>query len=437
MLKISIISPKVSMSVIKNVIEKNEFNCKFYVYTYDKLEEIKDKYKNCLGKVDGIFFSGVFGYLYALQNIKPLNIPCKFIAYDTVHILAILLDFVLEHPDIPLNRVYIDFLVPLNNYSGIEKFIKKEHMPICNTSNYVDYEDLMRRAKYLWDNNKIDIMLTRSTNNIKNIEKSGIPFIYIFPTEEIIKETIENALMEIKVNKIENSQKTICMIKPSYKIEPTLDEREYIEVTIHKSLIDIKKELNNNMNISNIANRFELMFYDDDDDEMNLKTIRYIINSLINYEAFEFNLGAGIGSNYDNCIYLAEKALIESIAYGKNEGFAAYENETILGPLSQENTLTYNTDNSDIIKFANENGIDIGNIYRIIGIYNKKNDEKLNSETLSKWLNITQRSCNRIIKQLLKHNLIEPVEIIETKGKGRPIKNYKFISANMDLIFTD
>lgn len=89
------------------------------------------------------------------------------------------------------------------------------------------------------------------------------------------------------------------------------------------------------------------------------------------------------------------------------------------------------------MKFAKKNSIDIGNMYRIVGIYNKNRNENLNSEVLSKWLNITPRSCNRIIKQLLIHNLIEQTECTEKKGKGRPAKNYKFVSKNMDDIFVD
>lgn len=435
MLKIAIVGPKISMSLIKKVIENNEFKCEFYIYTYNQLEEIQDIYLECRGKVDGIFFSGERGYLYAYNNINSLSVPCKFIAYDTVHVLSILLDFVIEHPDIPLNRVFVDFLIPFNNYCGINEFIKKEYMPICNTAG-VFKDDLISNIKALWDNDKIDIVLIRSTGNIKNMENVEIPFIHILPTEEIIIKAIGNALTEIKYHRISNLPKIICIIKPYYKIESTLDENEYIEVTMYKALIDIKKEINKNIKISNITGRFELIFYNDED-ELNIEIIRYILNSLIKYKDFNFNLGLGISLNYDNSKYLAEKALRESISYGLNDGFAAYENDTILGPLSQADTLIYNIDKSNIIRFAKENSIDTGNMYRIIGLYNKNKNAEINSEILSKWLNITPRSCNRIIKQLLKLDLIKSTRIIETKGKGRPINNYKFVSTCMDNIFDD
>lgn len=111
------------------------------------------------------------------------------------------------------------------------------------------------------------------------------------------------------------------------------------------------------------------------------------------------------------------------------------DNDNIIGPLSKVNTLIYDVNNPNADAFAKDNNIDVGNVYRILGIYNKNNLETINSEILSKWLNITPRSCNRIIAQLLDQNLIEEVEIDQVKSKGRPPKYYRFIQDKMDNIF--
>lgn len=439
MLKILIVSPKSSLEAINNVIEKNQFECFFYFKTYNNVEDIKDIINQYEGKIDGVFFSGDRGYVYAQQNIKNLTIPYKYIAYDTVDILSLLLNFVLDHPDIPLNRVYVDFLSDNNNYNGILDFIKEEHLPVFNHTG-INREASLEVAKDLWQNNKIDIMLTRFSSNIENISKTGIPYIHIIPTEKIIKKSIEKTLLEIKMNKLEKSPKLVCLIKPSYELANNLDEREYILITLHKALIDIKKQLNKNINISNTTGRFELIFYDyeheheDEDESLRMQSIRYFITSLIKNENINFNLGAGISSNYDNSRFLAEKALKESLYFGLNDGFIAYDNDVILGPLSREDSLIYSVDSSYINKFSKDNNIDIGNMQRIIGIYNKNKNEELNSQILSRWLNITPRSCNRIIKQLLKHQLIVEIENANFKTKGRPIKKYKFVKENIDKI---
>lgn len=434
MLKIAIVGPKLSIWSIENVIKNNDFDCEFYIYTYEKLDEILEIYEGCQGKVDGMFFSGELGFIYINQKIENLEIPCKFIAYDTTHVFAVILDFVLEHPNIPLNRVYIDFLVPLNNYYGIKEFIKKEHLPICNESNSLSYEDMLNLGKSLWENDKIDMMLTRSISNIKSIEESGIPFIPILPSEKMISDAIKNALMEIRVTKTKAASSIICLIKPIYEFEANINQREYIEITMYKALVDIKRELNININISQLTGKFELLYYDNEE-ELNLKNTKYIIDNLNRLNEFNFNLGVGISSSLDQSRYLAETALNESISYGMNDGFAAYENGNVSGPLSQESILTYNIINTNVEKFAGENSINVTNMARILGIYHQNKDEVINSNKLSEWLNITPRSCNRIIQQLLKHKLIEEIEAVENKGKGRPISNYKFVQYNMDNVF--
>lgn len=431
MLKISIISPKISMSIIDKILKKNEYDCEFYTYIYENLSDVLDIYNECHDKVDGIFFSGERGYIYLNQQIVDLSIPCKFIFYDTLHVMSLLLNLSLDNPGLQLNRVYADFLGPFNNYYGVKYYIKDEHLPFFNETNTINYEEMLNTALELWNNNKIDLMLTRSTTNLKKIEESGIPFVHILPNEDVIANAIEKAIDEIKLERTKNSFKVICFVKPSYNYEPDLNEREYVEISMYKQLIDIKKELNNNINISLLSGRFELLFYEEEK-ELNLRKIRFIIEALSKNKEIKFNIGAGVSSDFDNSRYLAEKALKESIRYGFNDGFAILDDEKTIGPLSQVNTLTYNINNPNVDSFAKDNNIDIGNMYRIMGIYNTNNYEVLNSEILSRWLNITQRSCNRIIIQLLKHNLIEEIKLDENKGKGRPTKYYKFVAENME-----
>lgn len=433
-MEIAIVGPKLSISYIEDVIEENDFGCKFYVYTYEKLDEILEIYEECKGKVDGMFFSGELGFIYINQKIEDLAIPCKFIAYDTNHVFAVILDFILEYPHIPLNRVYIDFLVPLNNYYGIKEFIKEKHLPICNESNSLSHEDMLNLGKFLWENDKIDMMLTRSISNINNIKESGVPFIPILPTEKMISDAIKTALMEIRVTKTKTDSSIICLVEPVYESEVNINQREYTEVTMYKALVDIKKELNININISQLTGRFELLYYDNEE-ELNLKNTKYIIDNLKRLDEFDFNLGVGISSSLDESRYLAETALNEAIAYGVNDGFAAYENGDVSGPLSQGSLLTYNIINTRVEKFAKDNSVNVTNMARIVGIYHQNKDEIINSSKLSEWLNITPRSCNRIIQQLLKHQLIEEISIEENKGKGRPALNYKFIQTNMDSVF--
>ena len=55
------------------------------------------------------------------------------------------------------------------------------------------------------------------------------------------------------------------------------------------------------------------------------------------------------------------------------------------------------------------------------------NDAVVTAASLSQLLNITSRSCNRILQQLLDSGLIEEIEPLRQEGKGRPTRHYRFL----------
>ena len=59
----------------------------------------------------------------------------------------------------------------------------------------------------------------------------------------------------------------------------------------------------------------------------------------------------------------------------------------------------------------------------------------MTAASLSQWLNITSRSCNRILQQLLDSNLIEEIESQKQEGKGRPTRQYQFCKNNFIRTF--
>ena len=62
-------------------------------------------------------------------------------------------------------------------------------------------------------------------------------------------------------------------------------------------------------------------------------------------------------------------------------------------------------------------------------------DTIMTAASLSQWLNITSRSCNRILQQLLDSNLIEEIESQKQEGKGRPTRQYRVCKNNFIRTF--
>ena len=127
------------------------------------------------------FSPGKLGYSYILTHVDDLKVPCTFISYTEKTLLSILLNFVIHYPDVPLNRLYIDFLTPVNDFMNLKKYLDPEHMPYCFENPVYNYETLKERAVELWESKKIDMMFTRTTNQLEVLNKLQIPLYPLSP----------------------------------------------------------------------------------------------------------------------------------------------------------------------------------------------------------------------------------------------------------------
>lgn len=427
MINVSIISPQKSMNVINKALERQDFGCIFHKYVYVHLEEIEEIYEQCKDSCDVIFFSGELGYSYMLSHINNIQIPCTFISYAEKDILSILLNFVIRYPHIPLSRIYIDFLTPVNDFMNLKKYLSPNYMPYLFENPVYNYETLKERAEELWNSGKIDMILTRTTNQLEVLNKMKIPYIHFLPTEEMVRDSIKSAIDTIRLKQKNEAGKLVILVKIIYPEHISSQDREHLEITLHKYLLDFRKDYQYDFSLHSTSNRFELSL-DSDLYKTSFERIQDLIAFLDQKGEFEFRLGAGFGKSLGESHYQAELALQEAVKYGKNDGFIIHGDESVLtGPLSLTRTLNYSYSNTKALTYSQDNGINESNLLKIVGLFQMDKDTVMTAASLSQWLNITSRSCNRILQQLLDSNLIEEIEPHKQEGKGRPTRQYRFI----------
>lgn len=123
MITVAIVTPLRFLETIQKVITDHDFDCAFRSYTYDSLTDIDEIYAECKDSCDIILFSGELGYHYMHRHYPDCPIPCFFTVYSIADVLSILLQFHLRHPEVALNRLYLDFLTPQNNYLNIQDYL--------------------------------------------------------------------------------------------------------------------------------------------------------------------------------------------------------------------------------------------------------------------------------------------------------------------------
>ncbi len=432
MITVAIVTPFRFLETINKVITDHDFDCSFRSYTYDNLSDIDDIYAACQEDCDIILFSGELGYHYMHRHYPDCPIPCAFTVYGTADVLSILLTFHLRHPDIPLNRLYLDFVTPQNGYMNLPEFLPKDQLPYFFEEEVYDYANITQRGNALWQAGEIDYVLSRSINNLAQWDRLGIPYEPINPTEKMIVGSIEEALNRERLKSLQDSSVITFIIHLPAGSGVSGEEREYRTATLYKLLVDFRKEHSLSFSIDHSFDRFvaRATVSNDAYKQINFQKLLGLLRKSL---AFPFDLGIGVHPSEQTSQYHAERALLESTRYGENEGFlVSGEPEVLTGPLSRSLSLRYSYQDTSSAQFARRLGIDNTNLLRLVALYRNNPDTVLTAAELGPILGITQRSTRRILQHLYELGLIRPVVGSANPGRGRPVNKYVFVKDAMD-----
>ncbi|WP_022819243.1 HTH domain-containing protein [Fusobacterium russii] len=395
MIKIAIFTPQNSYIAIERALR--DVDCiKEYIY-YDNLYTLGEIYKKIAHKYHGIITSGPIGY----QNIKKqvkITTPVYYLEISKSDLFKYLFETLKENPNIDFSRVYIDFISNNDKEYWLENIFSEKEEPIFLPLDYSSpklYENLKKNYLYLKKEKKIDYVLTRISNMLPFLEENKIPYKFLFPSENAIKETVLSAINDIKAKKFDKNQIVFGKLKGIKNLKE-------LESSIHNScknciLQKNKEELN-------------ILLLKEDFLEMN-------INSLIK-EKYKKNffIGWGNGKNLNEARFFAEEALKKNIeSNGEIICMMSPKKTKVLGDMDG-----IKKENLCIIEKLKKLNISTEKARSLIEIY--RNDENISSEELGRYLNISSRTASRILEKLEKNSLA--IFSIEKIKRGRPKKIY-------------
>lgn len=427
MITVAIVTPFRFLDTIQKVTTDHDFDCAFRSYTYDSLTDIDEIYADCRNSCDIILFSGELGYHYMHRHYPDCPIPCVFTVYSTADVLSILLNFHLRHKDVALNRLYLDFLTPQNNYMNLQAYLPKEQLPYFFEEPDYDYAHITQRGAQLWHAGKIDYVVSRSINNLSQWEKLGIPYEPVNPTEQMVYGAITEAVNQERLKSIRDSSVVTVLIHLPGNEVHSEQEREYRTATLYKFLVDFRKEHDLSFSIDHSFDRFvaRVTLPNEDCKNLNLQKMMAILRKNL---SFPFSVGIGIHPSEQTSQYHAERALLESTRYGVNEGFlVSGDPEILTGPLSRAQSVRYSYQDGNAIQFAHRLGIDNTNLLRLVGLYRTDPKTVLTASELGPILGVTLRSSRRILQKLFDLGIVKPLPTPAGAGRGRPEHRYVFV----------
>ncbi|WP_274235987.1 HTH domain-containing protein [Fusobacterium nucleatum] len=398
MIKLAILTPKNSYEKIKKSLKDIECEVK-YIF-YNNLYDLENLYLKNAQKYDGIITSGPIGY-EIIKNSVELLTPLYHFDISKGDLYKYLFNILKENPKIDFSRVYIDFISPEKKEYWFQDIFKKEEEPIfykINFSNKNLYETLKNNYINLKNNKKMDIVLTRISNMVEFLKNEKISFDFLFPSEENIKNTVLEVIKDIKILKSEKKQIIFGKLLLN---EVSADIEEEIH-SISKNCI--VKILDKNIEI--------LMIYED------------FINSNIALNVkkklkMNFFSGWGKGNNINEARYNAEKAYKKSKETNFEVVYLVSTNsEIILSEIDDEKKK-----NIEIIEKLKELNITKQNSEKLIELFRSK--EKVSCANLATYLDISERTANRLLLKLEENNLA--ISNLIKISRGRPKKLYQLL----------
>lgn len=397
MIKLAILTPKNSSEKIKNSLK--EITCEIKYIFYNNLYDLEELYLKNAQKYDGIITSGPIGY-EIIKNSVELFTPLYHFDISKGDLYKYLFNILKENPKIDFSRVYIDFISPEKKEYWFKDIFKKEEEPIfyqINFSNKNLYETLKNNYINLKKEKKIDIVLTRISNMVNFLKSEKISFDFLFPSEENIKNTVLEVIKDIKILKSEKKQ--IIFGKLLFD-KISIDIEEEIHSISKNCIIKI---LDKNIEI--------LMLYEDfinSNIALNLK--KKFRNNFLS--------GWGKGNNINEARHNAEKSYIKNKETNTEVIYLVSTNSEII--LSEINAKKKK--NIEIIEKLKKLNITKQNSEKLIELF--KNQEKVSCANLANYLNISERTANRLLLKLEENSLA--ISNLIKINRGRPKKIYTF-----------
>ncbi|MGL5315169.1 MAG: transcriptional regulator [Peptostreptococcaceae bacterium] len=420
-MKIGIIGPSDSGHKIANYINEIDKNIETKLYMKEKVIEALEIIDDCEEECDAIIFTGC-GVSSAVKSKRELKLPNAFVSRGGTSITKAF--WQIKDENMSLDKFSID-VVENEILEDILKEIDINSQEVFSLPFSSDIDE-MEYAKWhikLFEENKIDVMLTGFGGVYNELKKQGYPVYRLEATRPLIKVCYETLINKYALSKAQSSQLAVEILNlANYKG----DKDNYYTNMIKKSELDkiiVEYVRSIQGSLFNFG-RDEYIVFAHRGAIDNEENYNKLFNLQKDIKSSGFSLGVGIGIG--NTAYQAESngynALKRCLSSNDFEIYLIDENEVIKGPLGSDIELSYSLISSDenIINISQNTGLSCESIAKIMAINETRQSKVYDTKELADYLNISDRSARRILNKLVETEFARVYAKETSKGGGRP-----------------
>lgn len=369
---------------------------------------------------DVYVFLESFTYLYAKDYLKKKRLPAIPVSFDEYMILTTL--YRLKSKNEPaLSRLSIDVL----SKSHVESVITELH--IRHVIHIYDYEQhaahiepIIQFHETLWNEKKIDRVLTSIKEVSDYLVALGIPTTYMSLPKVNILDVIEKAKAVMTLNKNTSAQIVAGYIQPKDKQRHPIDSNQMDQ--LHHILQKFSHKTNSSV-LQTATDQFALF---GTRDILNYLTSHFRTLPLLKEVKEVLNIEIDVGFGFGLTAKQAEKhALLALDACLESDLGSCYivnDRQEKIGPIGVKKHVDTSRLYQALIHKARLNN-ELS--YNFVDFITSRNNEPFSSHDVALHYQVTKRSAERTINKLLSGDVIKIVGKEKPYTKGRPRKLFQ------------
>lgn len=419
-MKIAIVGSPDSVNKVYDCLSTEYKDTEFIKCSRVKIKDLLEITQNIQGEVDGIYLTGIAVYSFLNKNLK-FQKPLVYTDRGQMGLVKALWQMQSNGYPIEKMQIGLDVVKERDIMEVIDEFnINIQNFYFQKYDSELTEEHFLKNYLDKYKKNKINCVLTAFGQIYYYFKEKKFPVYQIQATNFEIREEFKKLLHLLQLNKVENNLLCLQLIK----IKPlpvTLPKKNTLN-PIKEFKEDIRQYAREMESTLEFTPKNEYLIISNRKVALNHENLN-IINKILN-EKYKDTLQIGIGIGEGPTLKQSEKnariGLKKSLREGKNNIYF-FDGIDMKGPLFSPKEISYKAAvGPTTVLLSKKTGISSSYIEKIRGISKKLEKNNFTSLEIAHFLDISERSANRILRKLIDNGYGFEKNFEFSEGAGRP-----------------
>ncbi|TCP30906.1 hypothetical protein EV207_10485 [Scopulibacillus darangshiensis] len=430
--KIGVIGPQLSVERILDIAKEFELEMAFNSYPYTKPTETEELIKQNKHGIDAWLFSGPIPYEIAKNSLgEEEDLDLVLISPTETGIYKGLVDLAYQTGSL-LESISIDipFSVDLVDHALNQLEKPPSHVYMKTFDVHINPEELFQTHLKLWEEGKVQGVLTTYSSVNEDLKKMGIPSHWITTSRLETRQTLQILAEKVRASYFKDTQIGVEIIEVE-QFDRIIEKAkspyhlQYLELRLKEMLLQFCERMDGSLLEKGNGRYVIICSRGAVEREMG------VLQSTVDQLSLETDSPVSVGIGFGETVFSAESNARRAIQQSKEKperGTVIVEDDgKIIESLEQGRRLAYSPriDDRNLLNKLKKGNISVKTYNKINALITRMGWQDFSTKDLAVQLHMTNRNAQRIIADLCEAGLAESIGEEARYSRGRPNKIYR------------